>query len=110
MPQTWIFQVNPAELDLAQMLRRIGLGQAEREGEWQVQRHARRMLAGDRVLFWQSGPRGGLKASGELLSGAYRQPEDGDGPWLVGYRIETSLEPALTRAELQAERRLRGLS
>lgn len=110
MPNTWIFQVNPAELDLSEHLQRVVGGQAEREGEWPVQRHARMMQARDRVLFWQSGKGGGLLATAELLSGAYRQPADGDGPWLVGYRLDCIVEPVLTRSELQTENALRHLS
>ncbi|HEY9840705.1 MAG TPA: AAA family ATPase [Candidatus Obscuribacterales bacterium] len=108
MPNTWIFQINPGELDLNLHLQRIAAGLAEAEGEWPVQRHARQMRAGDRLLCWQSGSDGGLMASGELLSEAYRQPEEG--PWYVGFRLQARIEPRLTRAELKAESRLRELS
>ncbi len=110
MPNTWIFQVSPTEIDLRDHLQRVLTGQADREGEWPVQRHARQMQAQDKVLFWQSGRQGGLLATAELLSGAYRQPADGDGPWLVGYRLECLVEPVLTRRELLNENALRQLS
>lgn len=108
MPNTWILQVNSTEWHLTAHLQRITAGLAEAEGEWPVQRYARRLRAGDRLLLWQSGSGGGLLAGGELLSDAYRRAE-GEG-WCVGYRLQFHVQPPLSRSELQAEPRLRQLS
>ncbi|MGV3524485.1 MAG: AAA family ATPase [Candidatus Sericytochromatia bacterium] len=96
----WILQINPQERDLVSTLRQLKAGQIDPEQEWSVQRYARRLQAGQRVLFWQSGPQGGALAWGELLSAAYRAP-DGQGDWWVGCRVTHTLEPPLTRQALQ---------
>lgn len=96
----WILQINPQERDLALSLRQLSAGQLDPEQEWTVQRYARRLQAGQRVLFWQSGPQGGGLAWGELLSAAYRSP-DGQGEWWVGCRVTHRIEPPLTRQALQ---------
>lgn len=105
----WILQINPQERDLASSLRQLRAGQLDPEQEWSVQRYARRLQAGQRVLFWQSGPQGGALAWGELLSAAYRAP-DGQGDWWVGCRVTHSLDPPLTRQMLQQVPELADLS
>lgn len=107
-PNTWIFQFNSGELDLTAHLQRIAAGLNEPEGEWPVQRHARRLRAHDRLLLWQSGSDGGLIAGGELLSDAYRHAESDS--WCIGYRLQCRFDPPLTRQELLKEPKLRGLS
>lgn len=97
MQQAWILQLNSAEFDLQTYLARVLAGEAERESEWQVQRYAQELKAGDLVFFWQSGPQGGLLAWGELLSAAYPAEESG---WCVGFRLTHAVRPALQRADL----------
>lgn len=107
--QTWIIQFNPRDWSLRDHLRGLYEGQYEREGEWPIRRYQRQLSAGDRDLLWQSGPDAGIWAVGELLSAAYRAPQEQSEPWFVGYRLNEALKPPLLRQELKADARLQEL-
>lgn len=108
--QTWIIQFNPQDWFLERHLQGIIDGQLEREGEWNIHRHFRKMRAGDRVLLWQSGASAGLRAVGELISAAYPASDDASESWFVGYRLSDYLRPALSRSDLKQVPGLHGLS
>lgn len=61
-PRAWMFQANPKVFDLR------GAAAALSEGTWTVSQFRDAIHEGDTVFFWESGPNGGVVATGTALS------------------------------------------
>lgn len=60
--RSWIFQANPDRYRIHESLRR------ENEEWWNLNQHATKVAAGDRVLIWICGNRAGIYALGTVTS------------------------------------------
>ena len=96
----WLIQFEPHS-DLHARLLEVGQGVAETECEWVVDRYFHRMQAGDVLLFWLSGPGGGLLAKGLLLSAAYQTGAEPPAPWFIGFQIQGLLSRPIGRKALE---------
>jgi 5-methylcytosine-specific restriction protein B len=68
-PQTWIFQANPNKYRIEESL------QVEQAEYWNLNQHARKVRAGDRVLIWISGKDAGIYALGTVVDDPYSRPD-----------------------------------
>lgn len=75
--RTWIFQANPKRYRIEESLR------VESDELWNLNQHAQKVRAGDRVLVWMSGPRAGIYAVGSIISDPAETPDTpiGQGYW-----------------------------
>ena len=72
----WIFQGNPNQFDVDRYVR------GRQQIVWSVRQHKDRILAGDRVLIWKSGPRGGVIAECSVIGPPSTEIlEDAPGLW-----------------------------
>lgn len=97
MPNSWIFQANPAKFEIQKFL-----ASAPSEFEWLVTRYGPKMGVGDRVFLWQSGSNAGVIAEARLVSGV-RSVADPDALpfWLD---LKSSPEAHQPRARLKLVR------
>ncbi len=67
---TWILQANPQRFRLRDALHEL-------DGDfWPLKRYFRKIAKGDRILFWEAGPQGGIVGMGMAQSEARIQPGD----------------------------------
>lgn len=68
---TWILQANPHRFRLRAALREL-------DGDfWPINRYIHCIARGDRILFWESGPEGGIVGIGTAQDAPYIRPGDG---------------------------------
>jgi hypothetical protein len=105
----WIFQGNPKFFDVDQYLR------SRTQISWSVNQHQSKIQVGDKVLFWRSGPDGGVIAEcivetrpvNEIQGDApelYRNPEDakGSGPSCKLRVLSQYVDNAISREKIKA--------
>ncbi len=80
----WLFQANPAELNLAQVL------QQEDLQTFPVQQHARRIRPGDGIILWQTGRKAACYGLAEVEAGPDAHPLSGSesGYWTIEFPAE----------------------
>jgi MoxR-like ATPase len=81
---------------------------------WTVSRYKAEIAEGDRVLLWQSGPRAGLYAVGQVVGELYERDVDdsyasGASTTAIGYRLTHKLDPPILRSDLVDHPVLKGL-
>ena len=91
--ETWIFQANPDIYDVRAAVRKLP------ELTWRTTRYRDRIIPGDRVYLWESGPRGGIVAVGEVLSQLSAGPMPVEEMPFV--KQSEKLEPDVTRVLLR---------
>ncbi len=107
---SWIFQANPNIYDL-----RAALAAGIRRLRWAVRQRKDEIHVGDPVYLWISGSDGGLVAAGQVTSEPHEVSESTEERQFhadpaadttelrAEILIDRLIEPALSRAELQAE-------
>lgn len=116
-PGYWVFQANPTRYDLA-----TALGQ-RKEMAWLALQRARTMRVGDRVFMWEAGPNAGIVGYATIIKAPENSPfPDDEIPFSrdpekfeglqprVRLRIEGTVSPRVTKAELEAHLQLRELA
>ena len=105
----WIFQSNLSHFSIAKTVNSLEIGDV---GTWYVQEHADELRGGDLVLLWEEGPNAGLYALGTLVGEPFEgEPlEEGGAPakWMR-WRLDLTITPPLSKAELQAHDVLKGM-
>jgi hypothetical protein len=96
---TWLFQADPSRFDLDEML----ATQQDETLNWSVSRYKSEIRAGHRMLLWEAGPTGGLRAVCTILTDVYELAEpDEFGSVKVDYAIERLISPPIERDVLRA--------
>ncbi len=105
----WVFQSNLPHFSIAKTVEGMKVGDV---AAWYVQDHLDELRGGDLVLLWEEGADAGLYALGTLVGEPYEgDPVTAGGPnatWMR-WRLDASLTPPLSKAELQAHDVLKGL-
>lgn len=105
----WVFQSNLPHFSIAKTVDAMEIGQV---GSWYVQDHLDELRGGDLVLLWEEGENAGLYALGTLVGEPYDgEPLENGGPqakW-IRWRLDATLTPPLSKADLQAHDALKGL-
>lgn len=105
----WIFQSNLPHYSIAKTVDALEVGQV---GAWYVQEHLDELRGGDLVLLWEEGEHSGLYALGTLVGGVYEGAslEEGGPPakW-IRWRLDATLDPPPSKAELREHAVLKGL-
>jgi 5-methylcytosine-specific restriction protein B len=105
----WIFQSNLPHYSIAKSVDALDVGDV---GAWYVQDHIDELRGGDVVLLWEEGQNAGLYAIGTLVGEPYEgEPvTEGGAParW-IRWRLDATLTPPLSSAELQEHGVLKGL-
>ena len=115
--RAWIFQANPSYYDIRSAVRHLP------EQTWLVAQHRDRITVGDRAYMWESGPEGGIVATGEVVDGPalglfsadenrfMRKTEKVAREQLrVKLRIQKVLDPLLSRRVISSQPKLKKLS
>lgn len=96
---TWLFQADPSRFDLDAML----TTQRDETLDWSVSRYRSEIRAGHRMLLWEAGPKGGLRAVCTILTDVYELDEpDEFGAVKVDFAIERLISPPVEREVLRA--------
>ena len=96
---TWLFQADPSRFDLDAML----TTQEDETLDWSVSRYRSEIRAGHRMLLWEAGPKGGLRAVCTILTDVYELDEpDEFGSVKVDFAIESLIRPPVEREVLRA--------
>lgn len=106
----WIFQSNLPNFSIAKTVDALDIGDV---GAWYVKDHIDKLRGGDLVLFWEEGENAGLYAIGTLVGDPYEgealQPGGAPAQW-IRWRLDATLTPPPTKAELNEHNVLKGLS
>jgi hypothetical protein len=89
----WIFQSNPKRFDVMAAIS----GDADRT--FAMNQYRNLVSVGDRIFFWECGPKAKLVAVGHVTSPAYEGGSD-FGEHLVDLEYDYQVEPPLTRNEI----------
>jgi len=113
--RAFIFQANPAYYDIARAVREL------QEMNWSVRQSPNQIHTRDRVYIWESGPAGGVIATGTILTDPALLPTQ-EGPQFIldpskfegeALRVRMSIDrvvdPPLSRATMQGHQVLRDL-
>jgi hypothetical protein len=96
---TWLFQADPSRFDLDAML----ATQQDETLVWSVSRYKSEIRAGHRMLLWEAGPTGGLRAVCTILTDVYELDEpDEFGAVKVDFAIARLISPPVEREVLLA--------
>ncbi len=105
----WLFQSNVPQFSIAKTVDALEIGDV---GIWYVREHVDELRGGDLVLLWEEGENAGLYALGTLVGAPYEgEPlEEGGAPakW-IRWRLDATLNPPITKAELREHDVLKGL-
>lgn len=105
----WVFQSSSPHFSIAKTVDALEIGDV---GAWYVRDHIDDIRGGDLVLLWEEGENAGLYALGTLVGAPYDgEPlEDGGPPakW-IRWRLDATLTPPLSKAELREHDALKGL-
>jgi 5-methylcytosine-specific restriction protein B len=106
----WIFQSNFPHFSIAKTVDALDIGDV---GTWYVRDHVDELRGGDLVLLWEEGENAGLYALGTLVGAPYEgEPLEAGGPpakWMR-WRLDATLTPPVSKAELREHDVLKGLS
>lgn len=102
--QIWLFQANPKIYDIASDLKGLTAGA---DDDWLVTSYRNEMHAGDRVVIWEAGPKGGVLALGELMgepfqreASSWRSGNHAELEWGVPFRYTHILKEPIPRSIL----------
>lgn len=105
----WIFQSNLPHFSIAKTVDALDIGEV---GAWYVQDHIDELRGGDLVLLWEEGENSGLYALGTLVGDPYEgEALEVGGPaamW-IRWRLDATLTPPPSKAELKENDALKGL-
>jgi 5-methylcytosine-specific restriction protein B len=106
----WIFQSNYPQFSIAKTVDALEIGDV---GTWYVRDHIDELRGGDLVLLWEEGENAGLYAIGTLVGAPFEgEPLEEGGPpakWMR-WRLDATLTPPISKAELREHEVLKGLS
>lgn len=105
----WVFQSSSPQFSIAKTVDALEIGDV---GSWYVCDHIDDVRGGDLVLLWEEGEDAGLYALGTLVGAPYDgEPLEEGGPpakWMR-WRLDATLDPPLSKAELREHDVLKGL-
>ena len=93
----WLFQCNPKRYDLKAALERGAVD------SWAMNQHRDAASPGDKVYFWETGPNACLRAVGRITSPIFERQESNFGSYGVSVVCDFTVDPPLTRPEIQAD-------
>ena len=93
MPRAWIFQCNPRRYSLLDVI-----AEGVQISDWAVNQHRDEIRKDDRIFFRITNPRGGIYATGTVLSNPY-PAQDEFGDYKVKIRCDALIDPPILRDE-----------
>jgi len=105
----WLFQSNIPHFSIAKTVDALEIGDV---GTWYVLDHASDLRGGDLVLLWEEGDDSGLYALGTLVGAPYEGEalaEGGAPAMWIRWRLDATLTPPISKAELRDHDVLKGL-